>query len=61
MAEQSMFSSSALLVEFFHTVERLKTTERAGWKKRFIANPESVADHSYRMVILAMMSEVRRC
>lgn len=38
-------------------MERLKITERAGWKKpgRDIKASESVSDHSYRMIIMGMM------
>ncbi|KAI6126177.1 HD domain-containing protein [Pisolithus croceorrhizus] len=39
---------------FFHVLERLKTQKRTGWINRNIPNPESIADHMYRMAILAM-------
>jgi 5'-deoxynucleotidase YfbR-like HD superfamily hydrolase len=59
---ESHFSSGEKLLEFFHTVERLKLLQRAGWKKpgRDIQDPESVSDHSHRMTIMAMMSKVSR-
>jgi 5'-deoxynucleotidase YfbR-like HD superfamily hydrolase len=34
---------------FLHVVERLKKLKRAGWERRGIQSPESVADHMYRM------------
>jgi putative hydrolase of HD superfamily len=59
---ESLFTSGEKLLEFFHTVERLKLLKRAGWMKagRDIQDPESVSDHSYRMTIMAMLSEVSR-
>ncbi|KAI6139800.1 HD domain-containing protein [Pisolithus tinctorius] len=39
---------------FFHVLERLKIQKRTGWINRNIPNPESIADHMYRMAILAM-------
>lgn len=39
---------------FFHVLERLKTRKRTGWINRNITYPESIADHMYRMAILAM-------
>ncbi len=33
----------------------LKRTVRTGWKKKFVKDPESVAEHSYRLSILAML------
>ena len=43
-------------VPFFHLLERLKTTKRAGWKRFGIENAESISDHMYRMSILTMMA-----
>jgi putative hydrolase of HD superfamily len=34
---------------------RLKTLRRAGWVRKGLAAPESVADHSYRAALLALM------
>lgn len=41
---------------FFHLLERLKTTSRAGWRRFGIDNCESISDHMYRMSILTMMA-----
>ena len=41
-------------LDFFHIVEKLKTTKRTGWIKSMIPNPESIADHMHRMSILAL-------
>jgi putative hydrolase of HD superfamily len=43
-------------VPFFHLLERLKTTKRAGWQRFGIENCESISDHMYRMSILTMMA-----
>jgi len=43
------------LLRFFHAAGRLKETARAGWKLRGIDRPESVADHSFRLALLALV------
>ncbi|KAM0193908.1 hypothetical protein ACHAPA_000232 [Fusarium lateritium] len=42
-------------ISFFHLLGLLKTTKREGWKRHGI-DPESVADHSYRMGMIAMFA-----
>lgn len=45
-------------VPFFHLLQLLKTTKRAGWLRFGIQNPESISDHMYRMsMITAMMPD----
>ncbi|CAH8365790.1 unnamed protein product [Eruca vesicaria subsp. sativa] len=34
----------------------MRTTPRAGWGKRDVKNPESIADHTYRMGLMALIS-----
>ena len=41
------------IIKFFLEVGKLKTTKRRGWVLREVKNPESVADHSYRVLVLA--------
>lgn len=43
------------MVEFLHLAGRLKQTARAGWKLRGIAGPESVADHTFRVALMALV------
>lgn len=43
-------------VEFFHLIERLKTTPREGWRRFGIGPCESIADHMYRMSIITMLA-----
>ncbi|KAJ4291889.1 hypothetical protein N0V90_009786 [Kalmusia sp. IMI 367209] len=43
-------------VPFFHLLERLKTTKRAGWRRFGIEHCESISDHMYRMSIITMMA-----
>lgn len=45
-----------ILSEFFNVVAELKKTGRKGWKEKVgIERPESVADHSYGVAIMAMV------
>jgi putative hydrolase of HD superfamily len=48
--------STSSPVPFFHLLERLKTTKRAGWRRFGIEDCESISDHMYRMSILTMMA-----
>ncbi|KAF2455071.1 HD domain-containing protein [Lineolata rhizophorae] len=41
---------------FFHVLERLKTTKRAGWRRFGIDHGESISDHMYRMSIITMLA-----
>jgi len=43
------------LLRFFHLAGRLKDTPRAGWGLRGVASPESVAEHSHRVALLALV------
>lgn len=47
-------NASADRLEFFHVLERLKTQKRTGWVNHDVPGPESIADHMYRMAVLAM-------
>jgi putative hydrolase of HD superfamily len=40
------------LLEFLLLVGKLKETERAGWIRKHVKNPESVSDHSFRVILL---------
>lgn len=43
------------IIEFANILENLKKIKRTGWVEREIKNPESVADHSFRVAVLAMV------
>jgi putative hydrolase of HD superfamily len=44
------------LLRFFSQAGRLKSEKRRGWLKKLgMAHPESVADHSYRTALMAMV------
>lgn len=43
------------LVNFLHKVGELKDLERTGWKLHEVPNPESVADHSFRTAVMALI------
>ncbi|KAH4228272.1 5'-deoxynucleotidase [Parastagonospora nodorum] len=48
--------STASPLPFFHLLQRLKTTKRAGWQRFGIPAPESISDHMYRMSIITMLA-----
>ncbi|KAK6942363.1 HD domain [Dillenia turbinata] len=52
----SSSSSASSAIDFLSLCHRLKTTKRAGWVKRDVKNPESIADHMYRMGLMALIS-----
>ncbi|EOA27759.1 hypothetical protein CARUB_v10023915mg [Capsella rubella] len=49
-------SSASSAIDFLSLCTRLKTTPRAGWIKRDVKDPESIADHMYRMGLMALIS-----
>ncbi|MDE1726808.1 MAG: HD domain-containing protein [Thaumarchaeota archaeon] len=45
-----------MLFDFFYAILELKKVARKGWKEKVgMLNPESVADHSYGVAIMAMI------
>ncbi|KAJ1959974.1 hypothetical protein GGI12_004057 [Dipsacomyces acuminosporus] len=48
-------SRASSVIDFLHIVEKLKRTKRTGWINSGIKGPESIADHMYRMGIMAML------
>ena len=46
-------SPPSSLLDFFLLVGRLKTTKRTGWLNHAVPAPESIADHMYRLAIMA--------
>lgn len=55
MTDPSDAAGDDALLRFFHLAGRLKETPRAGWALRGIAAPESVAEHSHRVALLALV------
>ena len=56
MARDQDQATTEALVEFFRRSGRLKTEPRKGWVKKLGERaPESVADHSYRSALMAMV------
>jgi putative nucleotidyltransferase with HDIG domain len=43
------------LLDFFQAVGKLKTIKRTGWINHKVPDPESVADHSFRVAFIAMI------
>jgi putative hydrolase of HD superfamily len=54
-ADRTENQSHDALLRFFHRAGRLKETPRAGWALRGVASPESVAEHSHRVALLALV------
>ena len=52
-----------MLIDFFNSAINLKNIQRRGWvEKLSITHPESVADHSYCMAVIAMtLSDLEGC
>jgi len=48
------------LIQFFIGVGRLKTLKRPGWVLRGVKNPETVAEHSFRVLILSWIFGKKR-
>ncbi|CAL1358578.1 unnamed protein product [Linum trigynum] len=48
-------SSAASAIDFLSLCHQLKTTKRAGWVKRDVRDPESIADHMYRMGLMGLI------
>ncbi|GAV82321.1 HD_3 domain-containing protein [Cephalotus follicularis] len=49
-------SSASSAIDFLSLCHRLKTTKRSGWVNRNVEDPESIADHMYRMGLMALIS-----
>lgn len=49
-------SSSSSAIDFLTLCRSLKTTKRKGWINHGIKGPESIADHMYRMALMALIA-----
>ncbi|KAG1368052.1 putative HD domain-containing protein 2 [Cocos nucifera] len=49
-------SSASFAIDFLTLCHRLKTTKRKGWINHGIKGPESIADHMYRMALMALIA-----
>lgn len=47
----SLFAKSVIFL-----LQSYQTTKRAGWIRREVQEPESIADHMYRMGLMALMA-----
>ncbi|CAH2033910.1 unnamed protein product [Thlaspi arvense] len=52
----SSASSVSSSIDFLTLCHRLKTTKRKGWINQGINGPESIADHMYRMALMALIA-----
>ncbi|KAI9125567.1 hypothetical protein K1719_002985 [Acacia pycnantha] len=48
--------SASSAIDFLSICHRLKTTKRAGWIRKDVKDPESIADHMYRMGLMALIA-----
>ncbi|XP_027916459.1 HD domain-containing protein 2 isoform X2 [Vigna unguiculata] len=48
--------SASSVIDFLSICQRLKTTKRTGWLRKDVKNPESIADHMYRMGLMALIA-----
>ncbi|KAG8069991.1 hypothetical protein GUJ93_ZPchr0006g41654 [Zizania palustris] len=55
-ADAAQTGSASSAIDFLTLCYRLKTTKRAGWVRRGVQGPESVADHMYRMGVMALVA-----
>lgn len=42
-------------LKFMHVIEQLKINKRTGWLHHRVPQPESIADHQYRMALLSIL------
>ncbi|GMY26751.1 HD domain-containing protein 2 isoform X3 [Fagus crenata] len=49
-------ASSSSAIDFLTLCHHLKTTKRKGWINHGIKGPESIADHMYRMSLMALIA-----
>ncbi|KAL2349031.1 hypothetical protein Fmac_003031 [Flemingia macrophylla] len=49
-------ASSSSVIDFLTLCHRLKTTKRKGWVNHGIKGAESIADHMYRMALMALVA-----
>lgn len=49
-------SSASHAIDFLTLCHRLKTSKRRGWINHGIKGPESIADHMYRMSLMALIA-----
>ncbi|XP_021674768.2 uncharacterized protein LOC110660702 isoform X2 [Hevea brasiliensis] len=53
---ESLGASALSAIDFLTLCHRLKTTKRKGWINHGIKGPESIADHMYRMALMALIA-----
>lgn len=59
VTEETMDTARAIM-KLLHEVENLKRLRRSGWEIKNIPNPESVAEHSFRLAIMTFFAPVRQ-
>jgi len=54
--QEGATSSPEGAVDFLTLIQSLKVTKRTGWIRKGVNQPESIADHMYRMSIMALIA-----
>ncbi|KAL3765030.1 hypothetical protein ACHAW5_004289 [Stephanodiscus triporus] len=49
-------AAASRAIDFLTLTRSLKTTKRTGWVRSGVSRPESIADHMYRMSLMAMIA-----
>ncbi|XP_051144511.1 uncharacterized protein LOC127260690 isoform X1 [Andrographis paniculata] len=55
VAHSQACTSPSAVIDFLTLCHRLKSTKRKGWLNHGIKGPESIADHMYRMALMALI------
>lgn len=55
-SNDTQISSPSYAIDFLTLCHSLKTTKRKGWINHGIKGPESIADHMYRMALMALIA-----
>ncbi|KAF6256705.1 hypothetical protein COO60DRAFT_1640499 [Scenedesmus sp. NREL 46B-D3] len=52
----SSMPTPAAAIDFLMLLQKLKTTKRTGWVRCNVQQPESIADHMYRMGMMSLLA-----
>lgn len=55
-SDSTQNKSLSTLINYLNILQQLKKTPRTGWIDHDVKDPESIADHMYRMSIMAMLT-----
>lgn len=55
-SSSSSMPTPAAAIDFLTLLQKLKTTKRTGWVRCNVQQPESIADHMYRMGMMSLLA-----